>query len=54
MDDDRDRNGYYDEEDDGFNDGNFFGPSNSNGIRNYGNGMNGMNGGFGNLRNNRF
>ena len=45
------RTRYDDEEDDGYDDGNFFGPSNSNGTRNLGNGMNN---GFGNLRNNRF
>lgn len=42
--DNRDR----DEEDDPYNDGDFFGPGNSNGSRNFGNGMNGFNnrGGF--------
>ena len=36
------------EEEDPYNEGNFFGPGNSNGTRNFGNGMNGFNnrGGF--------
>ena len=46
--DDDNTNRDLEEEDDPYNDGNFFGPSNNNGSRNFGNGMNGFNnrGGF--------
>lgn len=42
VDDENDRRDQ-DEEDDPYGDGNFFGPGNSNGTRNFGNGMNGFN-----------